>query len=132
MCVANSLFLYGNYSTSYGAMSVITGTPVNCINGLWYGALCNDNTTDPSSANAICATLRYYGQLADIKYSPSVVTASSLFIVKQVVGCTRTPTMAVFLRELCFTIISFVDPTQIPSTSALLCQPHSAKVVPLC
>ena len=56
--------LYENYTHYDGNRSVITGTPVGCIDGRDV-TLCNDGTNDPSSANVLCAEYGYSGQLTD-------------------------------------------------------------------
>ena len=68
MCEDDSFSLHENYTITYRNVSAIGGTPLYCIFGQ-YSALCNDNTTDPSSADVLCAEIGYYGQLVEMHFT---------------------------------------------------------------
>ena len=61
VCVEGMLSWYTSSIQSDGTVYSITGIPLACIDGQFLTALCNDNTSDPSSADVLCTGLGYYG-----------------------------------------------------------------------
>ena len=80
-CEDGSFFLYASYSEYNSLLSFITGIPLGCSDGQ-YTALCNDDTTDTSSAHALCTLYGYYGQLhVENLLSKHVFNENSLLVV---------------------------------------------------
>ena len=78
MCEDSTFSLHESYTATYGNVSAIGGTPLSCFFGQ-YGTLCNDNTTDPSSADVLCKEIGYYGQLVECILAHFVFIESSFF-----------------------------------------------------
>ena len=68
VCEEGSFTLYESQTTTFDFGTTVSGTPLACFGGQ-YAALCDDDTTDPSSASILCTAFEYYGQQTDLYFS---------------------------------------------------------------
>ena len=69
VCEEGSFTLYASQTTMIDSgTTAVSGVPLACIGGQ-YAALCDDGTTEPSSASFFCTAFGYYGQQADLYLS---------------------------------------------------------------